>query len=367
MKMTAVFSFLFFVNLCLARGHYPQSPGFDALKQVSEHNQKAAFFEEFTSEVKFDDQSVQVLPFAEYQTTGYLFFNDSDYYGQVARGMKKTIAENLPSNVTLVVYTTVDNDIYLKKLKKKYLQYRDESQLIILKLPKTGTSDFWSRDNLPVPVWSEGVFTLVDARYYYGFEPDDFLVSLFSTSKTHHDFFFEGGNLVANARGECLVVNRKVSYPGGVSDTAAIPDSIFKNQYGCKELTRFKHLKGIGHADEVVKFMTDDIIVTNTPEYVNKLERLGYQVHLLPESGSQYETYVNSLQVNDVLFVPSFGKSHDQKAVEIYEDLNLGFKIVTVPSRRLAQRGNGGPHCIAMNYPPAALSEIIFSFKAKIY
>ena len=119
--------------------------------------------------------------------------------------------------------------------------------------------------------------------------------------------------------GECIVVNRKKAYSGGVSDTAAIPDAIFKNHYGCKKLTRFKKLKGIGHADEVVKFISDDVIVTDTPEYVKKLKALGYKVHMLPEPDLNFETYANALQVNNTLFVPSFGETGDKKAANIYQ------------------------------------------------
>ena len=171
---------------------------------------------------------------------------------------------------------------------------------------------------------------------------------------------------MANSRGDCLVVNRKRSYPGGVSDTAAIPDSIFKNLYGCKTLNRFKHLKGIGHADEVVKFMTDDIVLTDTEEYVDTLKNAGFTVYLLPEPDLAYETYINSLIVNNVLYIPIFGEKNDKKAVDMYKNLNLGYKIVTVNSRELSTQGQGSVHCITMNYPPMSMAQIIQRFNATV-
>lgn len=171
---------------------------------------------------------------------------------------------------------------------------------------------------------------------------------------------------MVNGRGECIVVNRNKAYPGGTSDTASIPDSVFTNKYGCTKLLRFKHLKGIGHADEVIKFMSDDIIVTDTQEYVQTLTDAGYTVHLLPEPDKNYETYINSLIVNGVLYVPTFGESGDQIAIDMYKDLNLGFKVVPVPSRQLATQGQGGIHCITMNYPLVPLKKIAEELGGKI-
>jgi len=75
------------------------------------------------------------------------------------------------------------------------------------------------------------------------FEPDVFFGQLFGAKVSKHNYFYEGGNFAANGAGDCIVVNRKASYPGGVSDTASIPDEIFKSKYGCNRLIRFKAFK----------------------------------------------------------------------------------------------------------------------------
>lgn len=302
-------------------------------------------------------RSSDIKPFVEWDTTGYIIMSDDDFYG-IAKNMKRTLAENLPSDVTLVVYTQSTSKSYQNDLSKYYSQFIPKERLVILEVPSSGTSDFWSRDNTPVPVWQDGNFSLVDAQYYYNFEPDQFLNKIFGGTFYSHNYFYEGGNFIANSKGDCLVVNRNRSYPGGVSDTGSIPDSLFETRYGCKRLIRFKHLKGIGHSDEVVKFMTDEIVLTDTEEYVETLEEAGFKVVLVPEPERNYETYINSLIVNDTIFVPIFGESNDQKALQIYEDLNLGYKVVPVQSRQLSTRGQGSIHCITMNYPPVPLSEL---------
>ncbi len=334
----------------------PQPHGFtpEQLKTMSEHNLALAQ-EERSLGIIGNRSRAQILPFAEYQTTGYVVFNDDDYFG-AAEEIKNLIAQNLPAQTTLLVYTTSASKQHQQQLFAKYSQYLPADRLKILQVPSTGSNNFWTRDNLPLPVWDSSQFSLVDARYYYNFEPDVFFKNLFNVSLTNHKYFYEGGNFMANSRGDCMVVNRKRSYPGGVSDTAAIPDDVFKSLYGCKTLIRFKHLKGIGHADEVVKFMSDDVVFTDTPQYVPQLEKAGFQVVLLPEPELDYETYINSLQVNDTIFVPVFGEAGDKIAIEAYK--KLGLKVIPVPTRELATDGQGGIHCITMNYPPASLQKM---------
>lgn len=361
MKITGLLVSLFlFVNI-QANDFARKGPSSEQVEQMALHNQLQSIGDFDTG-----SRNSSVIPFAEYNTTGYLFFSDSDYYG-MAKNIKETLAKNLPTGVDLVVYTQSRNKSFMNNLFRTYEKHIDKSRIKILQVPRSGSNDFWTRDNLPLPVWNNGGFGLVDARYYYNFEPDVFLSNLFNANYDKHNYFFEGGNFVANSRGECIVVNRRKRYSGGTSDTAKIPDHIFKNKYGCQTLIRLKHLKGIGHSDEVVKFMTDDIIVTDEPTYISLLESYGFTVKLLPEPDRNYETYINSLQVNDTLYVPVFGERHDQKAIDAYKSLGLGLKIVTINSRQLATRGQGGIHCITMNYPDVPLEDISREVKGKIF
>lgn len=336
----------------------------EILKAISEHNAQQARADRAARKLGPVGRSTDTLtPFYEYGSTGYVAFSDDDFYG-IAADMKATVARNLPADVELLVYTQSSSKSHQQSLKSLYSQYIDSQRVHILQVPQSGSNDFWSRDNLPLPIWKNGNMALADARYYYNFEPDAFFGQLFGVQVLKHNYFYEGGNFMANSRGDCLVVNRKKSYPGGVSDTAAIPDDIFRNYYGCKNLIRLKHLKGIGHADEVVKFISDDVVVSDTPEYTKQLEAAGFTVVDLPEADLNYETYVNSLIVNDVVYVPVFGESGDQKVLDTYT--NLGFKAIPVQSRRLATQGQGGIHCITMNYPKMPLQEILQSLGAKV-
>lgn len=341
-----------------------QGPSEAQIEDMALHNKAMSEVQAFALGPVFP-QETNIRPFFEGEKTAYLVMSDDDYYGY-AEEMKQKIAENLPVETKLIVYTTSSNSNYHTRLKKYYSKYIDSERLIILEIPSRARSHFWSRDNTPMPVWKNGRAALVDALYYYNFEPDAILSEYFGMELSSHKFFYEGGNFMANSLGDCIVVNRKRSYPGGVSDTAAIPNSIFENLYGCQNLIRLPHLKGIGHSDEVVKFMTDNIVITDTEDYVERLEAEGFEVYLMPEPDRNYETYINALLVNKVLYVPVFGERNDQKALDIYEGLNLGLKIVPINSRTLSTRGQGSIHCITMNYPDMPEEEIEEVLKGKI-
>ncbi len=347
-------------SLAFAQGPQPHGFSDEQLDAMALQNMSLSQHERSTGTAR---AAGDVLPFAEYQETGFVVFSDDDYYGMAAE-IKETVARNLPGDTMLLIYTNSSSKAYHTQLFNKYSQFIAAERLKILQVPASGSNNFWTRDNLPLPVWSNSQFSLVDARYYYNFEPDAFFKNLFSVNMTAHKYFYEGGNFMANSQGDCIVVNRKRSYPGGVSDTAAIPDDVFTSLYGCKRLMRLKHLKGIGHADEVVKFVSDNVVFTDTPEYVQQLKNAGYQVAMLPEPDLDYETYINSLQVNDTVFVPTFGESGDQTAINAYKQ--LGLKVVPIPTRELATGGQGGIHCITMNYPKAALQTVLSQMGARV-
>jgi len=330
-------------------------PSADQLEMMAKHN----------AEMASQPQLGPVLgaradrkPFYEYDHTAYVVMSDDDF-GGMATDMKATIAANLPAGVTLLVFTQSSDKSYQQDLISQYGASIGADRVKVLEIP-AGGDGFWARDGLPIPVWEGTQLTLVDNIYYHGYEPDSYFGQLFAAPITKTGYYYEGGNFMVNAKGDCLVVNRKKVYPGGTADVTIIPDSVFTGTYGCKTLTRLKHLKGIGHADEVVKFVNDTTVLTDTADYKPQLEKLGLTVVMLPEPQLDYETYANSLIVNDTVFVPVFGESGDAAAIAAYQA--AGYKTVSVQSRELATGGEGGLHCITMNYPTVTLHDITRAF-----
>ena len=72
----------------------------------------------------------------------------------------------------------------------------------------------------------------------------------------------------------------------------------------------------------------DNTVLTDEESYVSILEAAGFDVIRLPRPDRDYETYVNSLIVNGIVYVPIFDESNDEKALQVYRD--LGFKNTNV-------------------------------------
>ncbi|MBY0316782.1 MAG: agmatine deiminase family protein [Bdellovibrionales bacterium] len=329
------------------------------LEKMALHNQAMAqmeFLNPMSSPFSIASAPTPRLPFAGYNKVGYLIFSD-DYINGNARQIKKTLAQNLPSDVTLVVYTDSTDKSYQKSLMKEYSQFLKGNKMVVLQL-KGGSDYFWARDGVPVPVMemkTDGTngLSLVDAKYYHHFEGDKYFSEAFGATLVSHSYYHEGGNFQSSADGRCLVINREGHF---VSHTASIPDDIFVTKYGCKTLTRLPHRKGIGHVDEVVKIIDDNTVVTEVAEYRPALEKSGYKVHLLPEPDEAIETYANSLIINGTIFVPVFDEVNDQKALDVYKQ--FGFNVIGVNSKDLSNDGQGSIHCISMAYPPVPLKEL---------
>lgn len=290
-------------------------------------------------------------PYAEYETAGYLLFSEHGEFNSAAA--KAAMAKNLPANMTLVVYTGNAGKNYQKNLFSTYSQYVPKNRLKVVYLSGAGKG-FWARDGIPVPIWETKAdgsqkFSVVDAKYYHSFEADKEVANFFSAGLVQLPYYTEGGNFMNNTKGDCVVVNNE--------RVAIIPDSAYQDKYGCKTLLRLAYIKGIGHIDESLKFVDDDTVLTDTPEYVNFLQNAGFEVIMLPRPNNKYETYANAMVANGTAFLPIFNQTQDKKAIEIYE--NLGLKVVPLNSIKLSNEGLGSIHCITMTYPPVPFNQLL--------
>ncbi len=276
--------------------------------------------------------------YVEYNPAKYIFFDDRTIFS--SKEVKKGILQNLPDGVDVVIYFAIPGSI--TKIRKRFKRYiKDESRLHILPIDSKGHG-FWARDALPIPVYTKNKgLALVDAKYYYNFQPDFDIAEYLGVPVTSHGYHFEGGNFIPDERGNCLLINDGTG--------AEIPYHILKNYYGCKNTIKLPFDTGIGHVDERLKIVSEDIALTDTEHYRPYLENLGYEVRMLPRPKTKYGTYSNSLQVNGTIYLPIFGEKTDKEAIRIYE--SLGFKVVPLRSKYLSSNGQGSIHCITMTYP----------------
>lgn len=284
-------------------------------------------------------------PFSEVENAGYLFFSaDTNFDSAEA---KRIMAEKLPADVQLVVF--MDRGDSKADVIRDYQDVIDVARLKVVELDRASRG-FWARDGLPVPVWSTAKqMELVDARYYHGFEPDRALAGMFASSLRSHQYYFEGGNFMTNDEGACIIIDN--------NRAEEIPDSLFKETYGCTTLVRLPHEKGIGHIDESVRFLSSKVVVTDTPSYAPALRAKGFDVRILPRPERELETYVNALLVNGTIYVPVFGESTDEMALDVYRQ--AGLTVVPINTVELANGGSGSIHCITMTYPPVPFQSLL--------
>jgi len=283
-------------------------------------------------------------PFADYEDTGFVFMSAFDAFG--ANDLKRTIAARLPPNVTLILYGYSNAPADRQKVLADYSRFVPAERLRYVAF-KRARNMFWSRDAMPVPLLDEtGALAVTDAKYFGGFEPDAAVAALFGARLISHPFRFEGGNLMANHVGDCVIVESR--------HTRQMTDALFAGQYGCRVVTRLPKRGGIGHIDERARFVNATTLVSDTDEYVDAFSRRGFTAVRLPRPRAGNETYVNVFLVNGTAFVPQFGRAEDAVAMDVYR--RLGFAVVGVAAKSLAARGRGLLHCLTMNYPRVALA-----------
>ncbi len=287
-------------------------------------------------------------PFAEYEKVQYVFLSAETYFE--SQTAKVELIRFLPEGVSAVVYSKRQENL---DLFRSYLDSQNiQTPVYYLKLESEGV-DFWARDVLPFPVYRDKngktELAVVDSKYFHKAEPDQWIADWLNVELISHSYFFEGGNLISNHVGDCIVVNSE--------STKAIPDNLFYHHFGCQSLLRLRHVSGIGHIDEKLKFISEKQVLTSLASYIKPLQKAGFRVAYLPEFNIfSKRSYANALLVNGVAFVPQYFTSTDQEAKKIYEQ--FGYRVVFLDSRRLSDYGKGSIHCIAITYPETSLRQL---------
>ncbi len=283
-------------------------------------------------------------PFVEYETVKYVLFNPR--YTLADNKIKRTILENLPKSVIAIIYYNYETQI--EKI-NELVKYIDPKKYIILKINSEGDS-FWARDSLPYPVvlldtaTNKIKFGLVDSKYYHDFEPDQEIATFFKAPLIPNKHtLFEGGNLIADIDGTCFTTDKHGENRISAKNLSKL--------FGCKTLVTFHaSYNSVGHIDERLKIISYKKALTDNNQYANVLKQLGYTVYILPTPNIPNASYLNSLLINGLVFMPTFNEPQkDELAKLIYEE--LGFKVITIDSEDLAFDAGGSIHCITMTYP----------------
>ena len=285
----------------------------------------------------------------------YVLMNADDEGVSEVANLRKTIAENLPAHVKLVILTNKYDEA---SVRAKYSQWIAVDRLLIVADNNNYTDNgFWARDSFPVPVVSPktGKASLVGARYFRTFNSGPVIASSLHGKYKQENFIFVGGNLLADEEGNCFSVSSDRLF--------GLTENDLRAAYGCKTTHLMRYVSGIGDVDEVLKPLPGRRILTNTAEYKRDLEAWGYKVIMLPSLTGTYRTYANSLIVQSTVFMPVYGIPQDQQATQVYE--SLGYRVVPVPTNYLSDKLHGSIHCQTMAYPPMDAAVLLQALKTR--
>lgn len=164
-------------------------------------------------------------------------------------------------------------------------------------------------------------------------------------------FYFDGGNIFVDENNNCFTCIREDD-----------PPLEFRRKLlahiNCDNVIAMNAIPGepTGHVDTFMKILPGKKALLASYQRSdfkvemdkNKkiLENLGYRVIDIPHSDSEGYThwsYLNSLIIENKVFVPQYGIDEDETALQIYE--KVGFKVIPVKADQIMKE-NGSLHCI---------------------
>lgn len=285
-----------------------------------------------------------VRPYAEYENVGTVIFNSRNVHEEEA--IKRTLLENLPSDVEVVITYSAENQSR-REVRRNFQEFEQYRDIRYFRVAGASWSRLrWARDYSPIPVHARHSSTgreiigFVDHHYFGSIEADEQFSRFFDVPIVKsHSKRFEGGNFLADTSGRCFVQS---------NGRLLLTDNEFALYYGCSQVIRFPSRGGVGHIDEQMKIIDDNIAVTDEEDYAEILRSEGFDVYMLPQARG-VRTYANSLLVNGVVFLPIFDEDNDQEAIRVYE--SLGLEVHAMRGENLSDTLKGNVHCISMVYP----------------
>lgn len=232
------------------------------------------------------------------------------------------------------------------------------------------TKDIWAVDYMPIQI-SENKFV------QFNYNPD------YLQSKTQLKTISNVDKICATIGIKTIKSNLIVD--GGniirTKNKVIMSDKVFKENPLISEKDLIKQLKDtleieklffvpwgtsdeIGHADGMLRFIDDDTVLINNyaeekPEFQRAFrmalknagldwEELPYNPYKNKPYTSAEGIYVNYLQMQDIIIFPIFNQDEDDEAVKKMEQTFKSYKIITLKSNEVAQKG-GVLNCITWN------------------
>jgi agmatine deiminase len=233
-----------------------------------------------------------------------------------------------------------------------------------------GTSDIWCRDYMPIQLDKDRFCKFVyTPDYLRGYEhlatPPEKCRLPFMTSYRQESLVLDCGNDVASRTK--VILTDKVYKENPTIERPQLSKQLVELFEAECIFIPTEPGDGVGHADGVVRFVTEDRVLINDysdvdPGYGMRLQRLleknGLEVDTLPlfeEKGrrrrrddlpSAVGLYINYLRVGGVVVLPGYGRDEDRAAVEKMRRVLPKAAVSVVPCRCLAEMG-GVLNCVS--------------------
>jgi len=230
----------------------------------------------------------------------------------------------------------------------------------------SNTKDIWAVDFMPVQITKDKFVQFVYAPDYLKtkigqktISDTDSICKAIGLTPKHSKLIIDGGNVIRS------------------NDKVIMCDKVFKENPTINEKELIKQLKDIfeidklffvpwdksdftGHADGMVRFIDSDRVLINDyskekPEFQRAfrmaLHNAGLdwtEIPYNPKTKGAEGIYLNYLQMNQAVIIPTFKDNADDKAIRIFETVFKGQHIATVDSNEVAEEG-GILNCITWN------------------
>jgi len=235
-------------------------------------------------------------------------------------------------------------------------------------------NSIWMRDYGPnFVMYPNGSIAMVDLHYYDSRPQDDAFPNWFSGYAGYDnyvcDLYFEGGNYMSDGVGESWSTN-EIFLDNPSLPQAQVSENI-TDYFGAnahKTLTK-QSGDGTGHIDMFAKLVdVDKVLVAQFPVWdtnyqitENNVQYLENQtasngnpftIYRIPtiRNGGTFNTYTNSLIVNNRVLLPVYNLPEDSIAVATYQQAMPGYEIISIDCSGMISWG-GAIHCITMPIP----------------
>jgi agmatine deiminase len=259
--------------------------------------------------------------------------------------------------------------------KEKYSAFlsRFEKLLKEINIPYkflTNTKDIWAVDYMPIQIsqnrfvkFSYNTDYLQNKTQAKTISDVDAICSSINLTPQKSKIVLDGGNVIRTAN-KVIMCDKIFKENSNVSEKELINQ--LKNTLEVDKLFFIPWDKSdfIGHADGMVRFVNNEIVVINNysrekPEFQRAFRmalhnagldwmEIPYNPYDNKPDTSAEGIYVNYLEMEQAIIIPTFKRKEDENAVKMLEKIFQGKTIVTLDSSEIAKEG-GILNCITWN------------------